>query len=197
MVFGLFADRSLDGTSAISAPQGIQVREVTAPPDDFGNWGLAAAEYERQKTCEWRHVWSPHQPRRACSTLAPSRRDLASPNQGQPLRSALGQAALERRSHDEACHERSLRTPSVVIFIDVDGLKSVNDKISHLVGDEDPAYCLSGLVLDAVGEVGEVYRLGRRRDQFTLLPRPRWNWANGSANLSARRSKNGAALTTS
>jgi diguanylate cyclase (GGDEF)-like protein len=60
-------------------------------------------------------------------------------------------------------------TSSVVLFIDVDDFKAVNEKISHLVGDEILRMIFQ-IVLDKISDGGDAYRWGG--DEISvLLPR--------------------------
>jgi len=71
---------------------------------------------------------------------------------------------LNRRSYD--CSAEGIRRPAVILFFDVDGFKSVNDRYGHQCGDQ----CLSrvGAQLKATyGKHGLCYRFGG--DEFCVI----------------------------
>lgn len=71
---------------------------------------------------------------------------------------------LNRRSFD--CSMQKVCRPAVVLFLDVDGFKAVNDHFGHAFGDECLS-CISRELLAVYGRDGLCYRFGG--DEFCVL----------------------------
>ncbi len=73
---------------------------------------------------------------------------------------------LNRTSYDNRM--AGLREPVVIELLDVDSLKSVNDKYGHLYGDQCLRY-IGRIILDTFGKSGRCYRIGG--DEFSVILR--------------------------
>lgn len=117
---------------------------------DFGPEGLAAFERlgaERAELVE-----------KLAAAEALADRDALTP--------ALNRRAFLRELHRTMSAVERYKTPAAVIYIDLDGLKALNDNFGHAAGDA--ALCHVGrLLVDMVRETDVVGRLGG--DEFGVI----------------------------
>jgi diguanylate cyclase (GGDEF)-like protein len=85
------------------------------------------------------------------------------------LTGLLNRAAFEAELDDALRHARADGTSAAVLFIDLDGFKSINDTYGHAVGDE-VLRAVSTRIATAVRTTARVGRLGG--DEFVVLIAP-------------------------
>ncbi len=82
------------------------------------------------------------------------------------LTGVLNRNAMNSRISDDVTGEREIKKPFCVFFIDVNGLKTINDTKGHLAGD-NLLKDVSGTLLELSGGKPEIYRVGG--DEFMII----------------------------
>ncbi len=95
-----------------------------------------------------------------------------------PLTALANRSLLLERLAEALQHSNGLRQPVGVLFVDLDGFKSVNDTLGHQAGDHVLAV-IAGRMADTVRDGDLVARLGG--DEFIVLAEQLVNNAEGEA----------------
>lgn len=165
MVFGLFCDGCLEGTSSIHAPGGYTSIPNPNPPHPR-DWGRTAMEQSVRTLISGANSWSAHINHAGRLRLWRTRDEVLKAR----TKDAFG-LLWDKRHWDTDVGIRMAMSDAdsslAVMFIDVDNFKAVNEIAGHLVGDE-VLRVIFQTTLDLVAGVGgESYRWGG--DEITVL----------------------------
>jgi diguanylate cyclase (GGDEF)-like protein len=163
MVFGLFRDGCLEGTSTITAPGG---HTPIPGKTDIRQWGQDEIQHSVRTLLSGANSWSAYINHAGRLRLWRTRDEVLKARTKDPF----GLLWDKRHWDTDLAIRQAMsdaETPLTVMFIDVDNFKAVNEIAGHLVGDE-VLRMIFQTTLDLVGVVSaDAYRWGG--DEITVL----------------------------
>lgn len=164
MVFGLFRDGCLEGTSTITPPQSVQTYDnnLVNPPE---KWGQFEIERSVRTLLSGANSFAAHLNHSGRLRLWRLQDEVARAR----IKDAFGLLWDTRHWDTDLVVRLAMKDPdttAVVLFIDIDNFKDVNTHAGYLVGNEVLRIVFQ-TVLTRVAGLGEAYRWGG--DEITAL----------------------------